>query len=67
MPTDLAVETQTDTTADVVLPRHLVEKDGKGGYADQALCGFLWDRMNVSPNGAVCEECAEEFKRREEP
>lgn len=45
------------------LLRHLVEmRDGEP--AEQALCGYVWDRINIS-EGPVCEECYKEALRRQ--
>ncbi len=30
----------------------------------RTLCGELWDRLGLKPNGPVCERCVAEFRRR---
>jgi len=45
-------------------PRHIVENNRDGTPQDAALCGYLWDRLNVEHNGEICQECVEEQKRR---
>lgn len=44
--------------------RHLVERQPDGSFADRALCGYLWDRLHVRPQGELCEECREEAERK---
>ncbi|MBL4846063.1 MAG: hypothetical protein JKY65_11095 [Planctomycetes bacterium] len=31
--------------------------------ADEALCGYMWDRLNVAHNGDICQECVELSKQ----
>ena len=56
------VSTKTDTRTKPEVgvptdkpPRHLVERDRNGVPEDKALCGFLWDRLDVQHNGSICE------------
>ena len=30
-----------------------------GEPAQTALCGYVWDRLNVQHNGQICQECVE--------
>lgn len=45
-------------------PRHIVENNRDGTPKDTALCGYLWDRLNVEHNGEICQECIELMKAR---
>lgn len=50
--------------------RHYVKLDPETGEpADEALCGYVWDRLNVKHNGEICQECVEVSKtiKREGP
>ena len=49
--------------------RHIVEKKPGAAptavdYEDKALCGALWDRLFVSPDGPLCGDCRAEFRLR---
>ena len=54
--------------------RHVVDKGdwtAKGFLGNRApnpqqqtLCKQPWDRLNVSPDGPLCEECKAEYRRR---
>lgn len=44
--------------------RHLVAIKPNGEHEDTALCGKPWDRINVTWNGTLCEECVKELKKR---
>lgn len=41
-----------------VLPSDWVEPQ------QRALCGHVWDRLGISPDGPLCDSCADEFIRR---
>ncbi len=59
------METKTDKKTDqtietpTIKPRHIVENNRDGTPKDTALCGFLWDRLNVAHNGSICQECVD--------
>lgn len=49
--------------------RHFVEKRRGAGptdvdYQDKTLCGKPWDRLFVSRDGPICEDCVTALKRR---
>lgn len=39
--------------------RHIVENERDGTPKDEALCGYLWDRINVEHNGEICQKCVD--------
>jgi len=49
--------------------RHYVKLDDKGQPADEALCGYVWDRLHVKHNGEICQACVDISKtiKREGP
>ena len=62
--TDTKTETLPETTKGTTKPRHLVELTKDGRATDKALCGYLWDRLNVQHNRSICQECLDELRRR---
>jgi len=75
---DVKTETKPETShgsgSPIVSPRHIVENVGFGRdpddpqapfrAADTTLCGEPWDRLNVKHNGAICQKCVDEQRRR---
>lgn len=63
--TDTKPETSVANRGGAKPPRHYVKDlnadDPKAPFrpADEALCGYLWDRLNVEHNGEICEKCVE--------
>jgi len=55
----MKTEKQVVNETKIIKPRHFVALDKDGNREDRALCGYLWDRMYVSHNGAICEKCVE--------
>lgn len=39
--------------------RHYVKLDRSGNPTDEAMCGYLWDRLHVQHNGEICQPCVE--------
>lgn len=62
--TETTTETRESTGNTTPRPRHIVENNRDGTPQDKALCGWLWDRINVAHNGTICQDCVEEQKRR---
>ena len=62
----LDTKTQQDTTQsqDRKGQTHYVELDSKSQPTDKCLCGYIWDRVFISHNGEICQECVDELKRR---
>lgn len=64
------ITTAEPSIAPPPMPRHLVQirdnPDPAEGVnpREVTLCGAPWDRLGVSPNGPLCDPCADEFKRR---
>ena len=44
--------------------RHYVKLDEDGAPMDEALCGYIWDRLHVKHNGNICQECVDELRKR---
>ncbi len=44
--------------------RHYVKLDEDGSPMDEALCGYIWDRLHVQHNGNICQECVDELRKR---
>ena len=61
--TDTETETTTKQDTDTTYPLHLVKLDKAGQPLDKALCGYLWDRINVQHNGNICQECVDISKK----
>lgn len=68
-------EVTTTTGQGTLRPRHYVENmdfnPTKNGLSEapfkpgeKTLCGALWDRLNVEHNGAICQACVDELRRR---
>ena len=58
-------EVSTASGAGVARPRHIVEFDKVTKQPqDVTLCGEPWDRLNPGHNGAICQACVDEQKRR---
>ena len=60
----LVMECEAPPEAPTARPRHVVERKPDGSYHDRALCGYLWDRVEVAHNGEVCQECVDELRKR---
>ena len=61
--TQTETQPQLGTGGGLVKPVHIVALVA-GKPADQALCGYLWDRIHVQHNGEICQECVDELRRR---
>jgi len=64
MKTETRPETSTSDGTKNPNVRHLVKCLNPGviappEYEDTALCGYIWDRLNVNHNGAICQKCVE--------
>lgn len=65
MTTETKTTPELTTGSGTVRPRHLVEFDRETDEPqERTLCGELWDRLNPGHNGAICQACVDEQKRR---
>jgi len=56
-------DTATPSTTAKKLLKHIVELKN-GQPTDKCLCGYIWDRVFLPLDGELCQECADEVKRR---
>lgn len=59
------IETARESTGTPTpLLRHIVDHAPDGTPSDKCLCGFVWDRYRLSPDGPLCDPCKAEFRKR---